>query len=315
MTQTDFDKLRSASSVDVDALRGEWDSSTAKALMKDELIAMTKSTNPDESTNDTQLHEVSRHFSELIPQTKHKRNWKLAAVAAAVTALVVLGGLNPFGTNEVSAVRNLPDGGIIVDWATDFADADNVARQLKTFGVDVDIIQTPSSPSAVGTVVSSVLGATGEATNQLPEGLTVGPDGSDTALQWTIDPQKFTETITLHVGVTPDNGVPYAVAEEAFEPGEILENVHCVLPSPLSAAALAPTLASLNLNVVWEVVIDVDSAAGTYSTINVTDRVPSGNVLSAYSIDANSIRIEVLPDQTLEIPGMFEPRLSDFHCP
>lgn len=315
MKQTDFDKLHAASPIATDRLQNEWDSSEAKALIKNELMTMTTRTDPDTAVEDSRGHTPASDIHQVQPSRNRKRIFKLGAVAASVAVISVLSGLNPFSNEEISAVRNLPDGGVVVDWASDFADADAVARQLQTYGIDVKITRLPSSPSAVGTVVSSAIGNEGEAIDHLPEGLSIGPDGSATALQWTFDPETFTGQVTLHVGVTPDEGGAYVVAEEAFEPGEILANRHCSLPTPLMSTDLVETLASLEQIAIWDVITDVDTAAGTYRTDTVTDTVPEGTVISAYAMDTNSIRIQILPEDVAAPIGILEPRLSDYPCP
>ncbi|GGI08717.1 hypothetical protein [Egicoccus halophilus] len=231
-----------------------------------------------------------------------------AGVAALAVGLAVGPGLSRDGGSPAFAVRELDGGVIEVRYDTDFRDGHALEAALREHGVDVRILPVPATPSAVGEVHGLEMGEPGATT----PGFTWGPDGGDFA--FTIDPAVFREELTLHLAVEAAPGEPYQLAEEAFEPGEVLGGLHCHLGEPVQASALVPYLDALDLDVVWEVIGPSPDGEPSSAFTERVDTVPDGRVMSGYAVDATTVRFEVeLPTATLD-PAHWQPRLSDEPC-
>lgn len=240
---------------------------------------------------------------------RRKVRWIGAVAAAAVAAVVVV--VAPWGSSPAYAIRHLPDGVIEVDWVKDLRNGDDIARELRSFGIDVDVVVSPVSPSMVGQVVSTAL--PGREPGPV-DGITWGDDGSEDVFTWQIDPYVFEGPLRIELGVEAKVGEPYTVAGEVFEPGEVLGGLHCVLGEPLRADRVAPYLDRLGLTAEWDVVSAVPGRTDAFQEKTV-EAVPNGEVLWGYAVDSGTIRFSVRPDgvDPSGIDGP-EPRLSDVPC-
>lgn len=230
-----------------------------------------------------------------------------AGVAAAGVALAVAPGLVTGGGDPAYAIRELPGGVIEVTMDDLFRDGEALGAELREFGVDVDVVPVPSSPSAVGGVYSL------EGPDQAAEpGFVWGPDGSD--LSFTIDPERFRGSFVLHLSVAAEPGEEYLLAEEVFEPGEVLGGLHCALGEPVRADQLVPHLAALGLTAEWTTIVPDPGGDPGVSFGERVASVPDGEVVSGYAVDATTVRFEVRPDGVSFAGDEFAPRLSDVPC-
>lgn len=229
----------------------------------------------------------------------------LGGVAVVAVALSIAPGLTRDGGSAAFAIRELPNGVIEVDYATDFRDGRALEAELRSFGVDVRIVAVPSSPSAVGAVHGLEVGASTET-----PGLTWGPDGG--TLAFSIDPEVFQDDITLHLSVDAEPGERYELSEEVFEPGEVLGGLHCALGEPLRAADVAPYLDELGLTATWILGQPVPGEPDSLQD-EVVDDVPDGEVLWGYATDDASVELTVVADG-VNLSEHWQPRLSDAPC-
>lgn len=302
-TPPSTEALRRIDPVNGDAISRAWADSPAKAALLSEITARPIGT------------------GDVEPAVVPLRRPRLAAVAprlavaaavltVAVTGVLIQGVTAP---DPAYAVRQTPDGLVHASWSEDFQDGNGLAARFAEFGVDVEVVALPASPSAVGTVVSFATGpdVEGEATSVVPPGITYRDDEPGL----TVDPSVYSGTLRLDIGVAPEGDEPYTVAEEAFEPGEVLANVHCTLGEPVQAADLATHIDQLGLAVIWEVQTPDPSRPDSANSI-VVDTTPDGTVLHAYARDSQTVRVTVRP-AGVEFPAGFgwEPRLSDVPCP
>jgi hypothetical protein len=242
--------------------------------------------------------------------TRGTKRWNLPRIAAAVAvtaaALVVVQGVFSFG-DPAFAVRQLRDGLIEVNASGDFRNGDALAAELKAYGIDVEIVTTPASPSSVGRVAVFAPGGG----DYIPDGLTMGKEGTPDVFNWTIDPDAFTETLTIEMQVAAKEGEPYVIAEEVFEPGEALGGLHCALGQPVRAEDVQPFLDDLGISPIWLVISP--TADPTAIQEDQVDDTPAGQIMWGYSKDATTVQLSVLTDGTSLSAG-HQPRLSDIPC-
>jgi hypothetical protein len=250
------------------------------------------------------------HRRPLAPARIRRRTLALAAIAAvAAVALAVVPDL--FSGTPAYAIRQLPNGVIVIDWSMDSfsPNAAAIAEDLRGYGVEVEITTIPVSPSAVGEVLAAYPGAgdTGP-----PRGLTIGKEGTPEAFTWTIDPTVFRGPVTLQVSVPASDGEPYQISQEVFEPGEVLGGLQCALGEPLRAADVAARLPALGITAVWSVIDPASVTADGYHETPV-DHVPDGDILWGYALDDATVQFTVAPDG---VPlSKYPPaRLSDVPC-
>lgn len=147
----------------------------------------------------------------------------------------------------------------------------------------------------------------------IPEGLTFGVEGTSDVFNWTINPDVFTEHLTIEMHVAADEREAYVLAEEVFEPGEVLGGLHCALGEPLRAPDLTPYLAGLGVTPVWLVISPTDDPTGTFE--EAVGEAPNGQVLWGYARDATTVQFTVLLDGVTLHPSVGNaPRLSDLPC-
>lgn len=230
-----------------------------------------------------------------------------AGVAAAGVAIAIAPGLVTGGGDPAYAIRELPGGVIEVRMDELFRDGDALGAELREFGVDVDVVPVPSSPSAVGGVYSLEGPEQGE-----EPGFVWGPDGGD--VSFTIDPEQFRGSFVLHVSVAAEPGEAYLVAEEVFETGEVLGGLHCALGEPVRAEQLVPYLDDLGLTAEWWTTVPDPDGDPDVTFSEQLDEVPAGEVTAGYAVDADTVRFTVRPDGVRFPDGAAPPRLSDEPC-
>jgi predicted DNA-binding protein (UPF0251 family) len=260
--------------------------------------------------------EPSRSRLRRIPAPAPSRVWRRAvalgavAVVAAIALAVVPDVLSRSGT-PAYAIRQLPNGVIVVDWSADSfsPNAGAIAADLREYGVDVQITTIPASPSAVGEVTATFRGEGGSGP---PPGFTIGNGGTPEAFTWTIDPTVFRGPVTLTVAVPAREGEHYGISQEVFEPGEILGGLQCALGEPLRAADVAERLPGLGVTAVWNVIDPASVTADGYHETQV-DQVPDGDILWGYALDATTVQLTVAPDG-VPLSDYPPARLSDVPC-
>jgi hypothetical protein len=230
-----------------------------------------------------------------------------AGVAAIALALAVAPGLTRDTGQRAFAVRELEGGVIQIVFDRDFRDGSALGDELRSYGVDVEMHAVPASPSAVGHIHSTEGPPPGET-----PGFDWGPDGSDTA--FTVDPAVFRGRLKFHLGVEPAPGEGYTIAEEVFEPGEVLGGLHCALGEPLHAEQLVPYLDELGLGVEWETIVPAPGDDPGMANVDQRTEAPDGEVMWGYARDADTVRITVRPDGATFDPRYYSPRLSDEPC-
>lgn len=233
-------------------------------------------------------------------RTRGVRWRRLAVIAAALTVAAVAMTMIPSlfsGGTRAYAIKQLPNGVIVVDWSADSfsPDADAIAADLRQYGVDVQITTIPASPSMVGQVTATFPNE--GSTAGPPPGLTIGNEGTPEAFTWTIDPLVFHGPVTLEVAVPPEDGQPYVVRGEVFEPGEVLGGLQCALGTPPRAADVAARLPDLGLTGEWNIIDPASVTPDGYRETRV-DHVPDGVILWGYAVDARTVEFTVAPDGT-----------------
>jgi len=294
MHDDEFRDIRTIDPIEGDRLAEEWASSGAKHAL---FQAITMSDAPP-------LRKLHRRSP--------KRLAALAATLAVAATALAVAGLLPGADTPAYAVRQLENGVIQIENVADLHDPSGLEKELREFGVDVQIVPRPVSPSMVGQARATT-DALGE--DEPVEGLTFGGnDGTKGVFTWMIDPRVFRDRITIELYVQADQGEGYDVSEEVFEPGEVLGGLQCALGEPLQAADVASRLSSLGLTAQWEVLtaFETDSDGGTYTT-QPSAEVPNGQIISGYAVDGHTVRFEVLPDGQAP-PDWLKPRLSDIPC-
>ncbi len=286
--------IRVIDPIDGDRVAATWSQSGAKRALFEEITNRTV--------------DVPTMAPVTTVGRRPRRRLQLAASLTAAVVAIVLAQGALFGT-PAFAVRELEDGLIEVNASTQLRDGKALAAELEAYGIDVEITTVPSSPSAVGGVAVFAPGGG----DHIPAGLTLGPEGTSDVFDWTIDPELFTEHLTIEMHVDAKPGEAYVLAEEVFEPGEALGGLHCALGEPLRAGDLAPILADVGITPVWMVIYPTAEPDTTYE--EEVHETPDGDVLWGYARDAGTVQFTVLPDGvTLGPSAGNEPRLSDVPC-
>ena len=294
-----IDDLARIDPIDGDRLAASWSNSEAKQALLEEITTMPVDTFQP-ATEPTRATGPG-------PQRAPRRRLRLAAgVAIAAVALVLVQGVLTNG-NRAFAVRQLPNGVIEVDASPQFRDGDALAAELREFGIDVEITTVPSSPSMVGEVEVFAPGGG----DYIPEGLSFGADGTPDVFNLRIDPNLFTERLTLRLYVAAREGERYQFATSVFQPGEVLAGLHCALGEPLRAEDLPPYLADLGLTPVWTTISSTDDAGITNS--EQVQEVPNGQVVIGFAQDSTTVEFEVLLDG-VTLPDGYMSSYSDVAC-
>lgn len=291
------DDIRHLDPIDGERLAATWSDGDAKKALFQEIITM-----PVDPATSTRLP------APVPARTLRRRVAFAVGLAVAVAALVVIQG-TLFKGAPAYAVRPLPNGVIEISFATDLRDGNAIAAELREYGVDVAITTVPGSPSAVGELTAIAPGGG----DYIPEGLSyAGPDGTPGVFTWLIDPEVFHERITLQITVAARAGEPYVIAEEVFEPGEVLGGLQCALGEPVRAEDVASRLGDLGITPMWFVISPTDDPWTTYS--EQVEDVPNGEILSGYAVDDTTVRFTVVPDGVTLSPEFGPARLSDVPC-
>lgn len=294
-----IDDLGRLDPIDGARLAATWSDSDAKQALLKEITTMP-------------VHTPKPVTAAAAGRTP-RRTLKLAAGFALAAAVLVVAQGILFNGAPAFAVRELPNGVIEIDGSAQFRDGAALAAELREFGIEVEIITVVSSPSAVGTVtVWDQPGGGAEITEDYkPEGISYGADGSGDAFNITIDPSVFTDQITIQIQVQADEGERYVIAEEVFEPGEVVGGLHCALGEPLRVETLIPYLSDLGIDPIWSVASPTDDPFSLYE--EEVGYVPEGQVLWGYAQDASTVRFTVVPDG-VTLSENYPARLSDMPC-
>ncbi len=290
-----IDDLRRIDPVDGERIAATWADSDAKTALFQEITTMPVDTVTPLRTP--------------VPPRRPRYRFAIAAGLVVAAAAIAIGGGTVFNGSPAYAIRQLDNGVIEIDWFADHRDGSELAAELRQFGIEVDIVAVPASPSAVGTITGIV---PGEGTS-VPEGITWGEDGTDEVFTWQIDPAVFRGPISLDIAVAAEEGEPYQMAEEVFEPGEVLGGLHCALGEPLRAADVAKKLPALGVEPVWNVAAPVSGDPGAMRETTV-DEVPAGEILWGYAVDDATVNFTVVPDGVSLDPDFYPTRLSDLPC-
>lgn len=278
--------------IDGAQLAESWASSYAKDALFREVTSMPidMSIRPP-----SQVRSLPRRRSAVV----------LAGAAAAAIVLFIAQGVWLSAT-PAYAVRPLPNGVIEINVTPQLRDGEALAAELRQYGIDVEIIPMIASPSNVGQVEIFRLGGG----DGIPPGLTLGADGTSDVFNWQIDPDVFSERLTLEVHVAAEEGELYQVASEVFEPGEVLGGLHCALGEPVMAADVVPYLFKLGITAVWFEVTPTSDPSITNETE--VSGVPNGEILFGYPRDANTVYFGVRPNGVTL--SDYPSRLSDVAC-
>lgn len=253
-----------------------------------------------------------------VAPLRRRRTWSLIAAAASAAVFVVtaaLAGLLPDASEPAYAIT-VDDGVVVVNWMRDLRDVSVISENLRAYGVNTTFRAVPASPSLVGRVLTVVLN--GVEAGDMPPGVSWGADGTDEVFTWRIDPSQFEESIQIEIGVEPDSGEPYVVAESAFAPGEVLGGLNCAfdaIDEPVTAAAVNTQLRRLDLEVRW---FRVSEAAGSTSgdlSQDVPSRTPpAGTVVNVQPIDSRTVHVRVAPPGAPLTAPIFTPVRPSAEC-
>ena len=294
-----IDDLTRIDPIDSDELASSWSKSDAKQALFQEITTMPIDTLPPAT-------EPAR-TTRARPQRASRHVLTLAAGAAFVAVVLVLvQGVFSNGSRAF-AVKELPNGVVEVDVLAQFRDGDALAAELRQYGIDVMITTVPSSPSLVGEVEVFAPGGG----DYIPEGLSFGADGTPEVFNLKIDPNLFTEQLTIELHVAAREGERYLLATSVFEAGEVLAGLHCAVGEPLRAEDMAPYLADLGLTPVWLAVSPTDDPSITNE--EEIPGIPNGQVLSGFARDAANVEFKVLLDG-VTLPDIYGADLSDVPC-
>lgn len=246
------------------------------------------------------------------------RTWPLIAAAACFAAIAVTAGLVALlpGTSEPAYAITLDGDVVVVNWVRDLRDGSAIGEGLRAYGVDATVRAVPASPSRVGRVLT--VAVNGVETGAMPRGVSWGADGTDEVFTWRIDPTTFQDSIQIEIGVEPEPGEPYVVAESAFAPGEVLGGLHCALESldlPVTAAAVDKQVRRLDLDVHWfQMTEATDSASGDLGEEVPSRTPPAGTVLDVQPIDSRTVRVSVAPPGASPTAPIFTPVRPSAAC-
>ncbi len=229
----------------------------------------------------------------------------LAAAAAVVVLALSVGGL-PGSTPRVSAVRQLDDGRIVVDWKSTPLHGRALIEDLRDYGLDVQIAgEFNASPSMVGHVVAwPDFTDESDPTRQAPGFAYGGPDGTPGGFVWIIDPAVFDTTIKADLYVETPPGEDYNLSSSVFVPGEPLADAACSLTEPLDPARAADLARSLGMQVTWTVE-SPQLADGRDWVFWHSDEMPAGSVVGDQQLNAHSVDFTVRP------PGNWSAAVTD----
>lgn len=256
------------------------------------------------------LPRIEAGDDRRLARGRTRRPLGLAMAAAAALLIVAVGvpGL-PGLQQDAYAVRPLQDGRIELDLlAAATTDADEVAAQLREFGVDVAIDPVSSPPSLVGSVLGvSGSHATGPGGDWPPAGITFSETNQTATVA--IDPGAYHGSLSIQVAVPAAGDGTYDRPVDALLPGGSLADAACALGHPVRVSDLLPVLRQLDLDPVWMPITDTrEEADSGYTTVTDTEptlTAPSGTVVMAEDLSPDLVSIMVLPD-TINAPYVIQ---------
>ena len=269
--------------IDAPALVADWTATAASAALLDALPGVEQERPP------------------IVRRLRRNRRWIRTALAAGVAASAVTGlvlvGL-PGSTPRAYGIRELQDGKIVFDVRA--IDAAGVAGldNLRDYGLSIDVEEEIASPSLVGEVslLSPVGGPNAAHPDRLPPGIEIGPDGTDRAFTWTIDPAVFDTTLTARVNVAAKPGQRYETMADVFAPGERLAEYRCSLTQPLPASTAAALAEAHGLSVNWLVYTPTNVTSDGWEAIKAEPTSPpAGRVIGDFLVDAQEVTFVVRP--------------------
>jgi hypothetical protein len=257
-----IDGVRRLDPIDGALVAAEWSSSDAKSALYQEITALPAQTFPSIGTT---------------PRRTPPRRAALVAATLVVAALAIAGiGVLPEAGTAAYAVRHLPDGVLEVSWDGEL-DGEVLAATLREYHVDVHVETEPASPSLVGQVSGlGPLEQQGAAAFRWGEGTST----------FTLDPTAFTGTFYILIERAAEPGERYAVAADAFAPGEVLSGLPCAVERPLRSETLAAHLDRLGQRPVWNI-LNGETFDGA---------LPQGEVLHVHAVDPSTLEVTVRLD-------------------
>lgn len=295
-----IDDIRRLDPIDGERLAASWADSEAKRALFEEIAAeQVLTVTPVRPAQPRAIRRVIALAASLV-------------VVALV--LVLVSGVLPRTSTPAFGFRQLPNGTIVVSDTADLRDPSALEAKLREFGVDVNVVSLPVSPSLVGIAQAfgpSPMGPDENGDYTSPPGISYGAPGSPDALTMTIDPMVFHGPVTIELYVRALPGEQYQVSQSVFDPGEVLGGLQCALGEPLRAADMASRLPALGSTPVWYVVSPTADPSITQETRVGT--VPQGVILSGYALNDSTVEFRVGLDGVTLPPGAQE-RLSDVPC-
>ena len=230
---------------------------------------------------------------------------RLAGAAAMIALAVVVVGAPLLGDSPAYAIRQVEGGVIEIEWSTDHRGGEQIAADLREYGIDVTIRNTPASPSMVGQIIGL------SDPSDLPVGVSLDTNLVEDSVTWRIDPSRLRGPLDLELAVTARTGERYMASAPVFASGEALDGLHCD-DAELRADDVAAHLSSLGLSAEWAV---LEAAPGSaYASEATIDTIPDGEVVWGYAHSDTTVQLTVLPDNTPVDPVLFFPHVSDLPC-
>jgi hypothetical protein len=255
--------------------------------------------NPDEFES-ARVDFMERLSLETTPRGRRPRSrvrWLVAASAAAVAVVlaVVAPALLPGGSLGGAAVAAAGIGFtekndyVVATIDDPTVSAAEMQAAFAEHGFDIQVRLEPVSPSMVGTIPIMDLEDSGTPPDQRIQQI-IGPcpgepDGCTTGLRI---PMGYASQAAIVVGRAAALGEPYATANDAFAPGEVL---HCSGIRRMTVADAWPILHRLGVTPIWHIfgqAQNTEPAGGIDQASIANDFV---DVADPYSPDAVSITV------------------------
>lgn len=238
-----------------------------------------------------------------------------AGVAAVGLALAVAPGLTRDNGQRAFALRPLEGGVIELDVFDRDLDGEALAAELGEFGIEVVVERMHASPSVVGRAEVFV-GTESEPFVPLKDrpGITLPDADGSVPFRVRIDPDEYDGEVLIRFLVETPPGEPYTMAQEVFEPGEVLGGLHCALGEPIRAEQLVPYVEELGLTAVWETIAPDPGGDPAVTYSERVGQVPDGEVMWGYAVDANTVALTVRADGVVLDHEHQPTRLSDVPC-
>jgi hypothetical protein len=222
----------------------------------------------------------------------------LGVTAAAIVAAVVMmstGAVSPAPAQAV-AFHNAPDGAIIATVTEPFAAQAQLDAAFAKQGLKITVRLVPSSPSAVGTVVSFGESNPGVSQVRPLQGGSCMSGGGGCAIGIEI-PRSFTGEGTIYLGRPAKPGETYEASNSAFAPGEWL---HCSGLLGARVAAALPVLESKHLSIEWRELVE---EGGTSHSVTETQPPLQNYIHDATPMAPGKLMVETAPAPWPDTPG------------